>query len=1426
MIGQVLLHYRIVDKLGQGGMGVVYRAEDLKLKRSVALKFLSPEFSRRPGAREGFLTEARAASALNHPNICTVHAVEEVFGLPATAGLPPEAESGSQLTVPMTPAGDDSMTAPLREGSAPPAPAETPIEEGAPFIVMEYVKGTPLSLRIRKGPLSTAECIDITFQIAQGLNEAHAHGVVHRDIKPSNVMVTPSGLVKIMDFGLAKMDGEARESEAGVTMGTLAYMSPEQLQQRPVDHRTDLFSLGVLLYESLSGKKPFAGKNRAGLFHAITEADPLSPSEAVSHAPRGLQRILARCLQKDPERRYSSCRELLAELEEIRTQLAESALTERPGEDESSSKRESERRQATVMFGEIRARGEKADVLESSDVVFAVDDLMGRLAAITSRYGGTLDRVLGGDFTFLFGLGAAAEHSPRRALQAALAIRGAVDRSNARLAAGARIAVRIGINTGPVLAVSLEGGGPSKFSVLGDTVVVASRLKDRAQDGQICVGAATHRQTHRDYEFAALSPIALEGRTEPAPAFEFLRARGREAASDRAVGARMFGRENELERLKQSVLSLFEGTGGIVNVIGEPGLGKSRLLAELLRWEGGQRVAFLEGHALSTGRNLAYHPVIDLLRSWARIREDDSKPEAFRKLESAVRAVHPEGFLESLPFIATLMGMSLPEPYAERLKGIEGEALGRLVLKAVRELMERASERRPLAIVVEDLHWADLSTIELLEGLMRSPRNHRILFINTFRPNYPETSDRLQETIRDRYAPLLTEITLRPLDALEARRLIQNLLDVPSLPATFLDRIVQRAEGNPLFLEEVMRSLIDEGAVVPADGGFNVTEKIETVVIPDTIQEILMARLDLLEESRRTVLKVAAVIGRHFFLKVLAAVAPSPETLGKCLADLVAVQLLTKSERGDEVEYSFRHALVQEAVYECILPPKRKELHLQVAAAIETVFADRLSEFYGRLAFHYSNGDSPQNAERVLVLAGEEAVKAAAPSEALFYFQEALVLYLRRFGGTGDPERTAQLEKAIGLAFHNKGRMVEAVTHFDRALECWDAAPPHGGVRQLLRLAADLSSILVRLYVTKKNPSRLPTRRDNDIIEVIQKKGTALVAFDSRRYFLESVGVLRRMNGFDLAHVTNGPAFYAVTSALFSVPAVSFAISRRILDYARRFVDANDPRTLLYYRFAELLHDLMNGEWNRPEAYDESLVAENRKLGEVWFASVYVLCFGLLAVERGRWGEAEEYASKLAELGDVYENDLIRARMDLLRSRLLLKQRKLEPALEAAERSATLLAGMDQAMLLVYVWGLKGQAQVLLGDTAAARATFAEADALVAKKERIPPYYGSSLDVARLRFALQPWPREGETAGANTAALAEPALSLSRAALRSAKNNAMDRTEILRLVGLAKWWAGQRNDARALLERSLNAGQELGAEPEVKRTREELARLG
>ena len=1101
--------------------------------------------------------------------------------------------------------------------------------------------------------------------------------------------------------------------------------------------------------------------------------------------------------------------------------LAEKILT-------TKSAIEGERKLVTVLFADVARYSSMAEALDPEQIHQIMDGCFQILIDSIHRYEGTINQFTGDGVMALFGAPLAHEDHAQRACYAALDIKRALEGYNEALQAefGLEFKMRLGLNSGPVVVGSIGHDLRMDYTAIGDTTNLAARMENMAQPGTILVSQNTYKKVSSYFEFNSLGAVEVKGRQRPLDVHELQGTlSGPSPGPARKIYSDMIDRERELNKLELHLLKVINGEGSIVNVVGEPGIGKSRLIAEFKNRDAIKKVTLFEGRAVPIGKNISFHPIIDILKRWAGIREEDKEAESIEKLERAIRGVHPQGVPELFPFIAVLMGMKLTGKHADRVKGIEGEALEKLILNSLRELMMRAPQINPTVYVLEDLHWSDLTTIEFLESLFRLAADHRILFINVFRPNYEDTSDRLSRTVREKYGRYNVELFLEPLNADQCDLLIGNLIKAKALPRATRKRIITRAEGNPFYIEEVLRSFIDEGIVELAGGDIKISDRIDTVHIPDTIQDVLMARIDKLDEETKDLLKVASVIGRTFFHKILAEVVKPTQDLDQRLEYLKGVQLIRERERMGETEYLFKHGLTQEATYESILVTKRKELHLKVARAIESVFADRLHNFYGFLAYHYSSGENLDQAERYLIMAGEEALKSSASSEALNYYSEALNLYLLKYGEAGDPDKLAMLEKNIALAFFNKGQYVNALAYFDRVLERWGAGLPKNKITVTLKLIADLANLLVTLYLPSQRPGPIPTKKDNDILNLNYKRSVSLVYLDPKKCFTGLLGGLRRLSTFNITRVENGFGMWVSASGLFSWTGVSFTLSQKIVDYAKKILNEKDAKELFYCRFFELMHAFFSGNWHHIKSYDERLVDHNLRIGEFWHVATYVDIHGLISIDQGDFGKAETMINKLSEIWEGYGNENAIQYQYSLRIKLLLKSRRLDEALTEAETGISFQSQTGRESTIVYYLGFKSLAQILLKDVDGARESLWRASQLASRIGRMPPVYISSyligqfsFDLFRLEEAIDSHIRP------DTVLCRKKALYSGKHALRNAAKNAVDRTEVFRLIGLYHWLLGRQKRAVRWWNNSLREGERLTCRVESARTHMEIGK--
>ncbi|MGD9238661.1 MAG: adenylate/guanylate cyclase domain-containing protein [Desulfobacterales bacterium] len=1094
---------------------------------------------------------------------------------------------------------------------------------------------------------------------------------------------------------------------------------------------------------------------------------------------------------------------------------------------------EGERKQVSVMFCDMEEFVNMVERLGSEQSYHIMDLVYEILIHKVHEFEGTVNEMTGDGIMALFGAPIALEDAPQRAVSSALSIHREIAKFNDQHKEIGSIRMRIGINTGPVIVGALGNDLRVEFKAVGDTVNLASRIEKLAEAGSTYVSAETFRLTKDIFRFEAIGKKAVKGIENPIRIYKVLSGKGDayrpRLGSERMIYSEMVGRNKDLDKLELQVMKAINGEGSIVNIIGEAGIGKSRLVAELKNHEVMNRVTLFEGRAISFGENLSFHPIIDIFKQWAQITEDDGEAMALGKLEAAVSRLIPEEFDEVLPFVATLMGMKLSGRYAERIKGIQAEALEKLILKNVRELLIKAAEQTPLVIVTEDLHWADTSSIELLEPLFRLAETHRVLFINIFRPGYRQTGERIIEAVKERLPVYYVEIVLEPLDEGMSEVLINNMLNISGLHHDIIRQVIQRTGGNPFFIEEVVRSFIDEGAVVIKNGLFEVTDKIHKIAIPYTINDVLMARIDRLEEETRNLVKVASIIGRNFFHRVISDVEGAVKDIDRRLSYLKEMQLIRERKSGGETEYFFKHALAQEAAYASILLQKRKALHLKVADSIKKVFSKRLHEFYGVLSYHYSNGEDLNKAEEYMLKAGEEAMKSSASSEALHYYQRAMDLYISKRGDAVDSKKIAELEENIATAFFNKGYFVEAVDYFKRSIINQGVKVRENKILLLIKLIFNLSCIIRFLYFPQIRKKKIPSNLDNQIMTKKLKMGLALAYVDIKRVFIDNIELVKQAFKYDVSKSQVYFNVLAGSSSLFAVTGISFSISKKLLDYAQKSILNKDEKasfSLHFYKFIESVHNSLSGNWY--EELDEDLVDYALRIGDVSSASGCLVWLGYVKIELGEFEKSEIIIEKLKNIGDIY--NFIHAKLDFyyLTAKLLMKKRESNKAAKYADEGIILLNKIGLDMRKIEFLGLKTRIFILQNEVNTAEKIIEEAKNLVlkvGKRAVLTNYYSDylmgifSYNLARLENAI------ASNVKQNISKYKRAALEYGKLATKHCRKKvAADRTEAFNLMGRYYWLIN--NQAKALMwwNNSIKEAERLKAKPELSRTYFEIGK--
>lgn len=642
---------------------------------------------------------------------------------------------------------------------------------------------------------------------------------------------------------------------------------------------------------------------------------------------------------------------------------------------------EAERKYVTVLFSDLSGYTEMSEKLDPEEVKEITSRIFSKVSQVISKYEGFVEKFVGDAVMALFGVPSAHEDDPIRAIKAAIEIHERVNAKNPEVQKiiGQPISMHTGINTGLVVTgeVDVEKG---THGVAGDTINFASRLQDVAKPGEILVARETWRQSEGFFDFEKLKPVKLKGKTEAVQVFKVVSAKEFPVRTHRISGLRaeLIGRKIEMSQLQEAVSRLLEGKGTVFGIIGDAGTGKSRLIEEFRRTLDLKEIQWREGHAYPYTQNIPYSPLIDLLSRALRIKEGDPPGAVRKKVEAGVEFL--VGKDENvIPFIGSLYSLKYPE-----IEGVGADFWKLRLTQAVMAILAGLTRRGPTVICIEDLHWADPSSVDLLRAILTELR-YPCVFLLVYRPPFKFFSDYEIGSLKQVYR----EMELRDLSTSETQDMIESLLKTSDIPPELRSLANERAEGNPFYLEEVVNALLESGILQPHKGGWEVTMAISDSIIPPTVQGVISARVDRLENKMKRILQEASVIGRVFLYELLRRITIFKEEVDFHMTSLERLDLVRAISFYPHLEYMFKHALTQEVAYRGLLKKDRRKIHKTIAVVIEEVFRDRISEFYEALAYHFSQGESLQKAVYYLMKAGEKGLDKYALEEAHKSFREA-----------------------------------------------------------------------------------------------------------------------------------------------------------------------------------------------------------------------------------------------------------------------------------------------------------------------------------------------------------------------------------------------------------------------------------------------------
>ena len=655
--------------------------------------------------------------------------------------------------------------------------------------------------------------------------------------------------------------------------------------------------------------------------------------------------------------------------------LAEKILTNR-------SSIEGERKLVTVLFADVANSTAIFEKIDPEEVHQIMDGCFRILMDEIHRYEGTVNQFTGDGVMAILGAPIAHEDHAQRACYASLNIQKAAVQYAEKLKKkyGIDFKMRIGLNSGSVVVGSIGDNLRMDYTADGDVTNLANRMESRAEPGSILVSGATHKLVKDFFEFNPLGKFEVKGKEQPQEAYRLIKAGEIETRFRASVAkglTKFVGRKNSMGALKLPYKRVLSGAGQVVGIVGEAGVGKSRLLLEFINQLSRGEYTYFEGSCLHYGSDMAYLPIIEILRSYFEIKEGDQEIVIKNKLDEKIRQLD-QRLDGTLPAFQELLSVKVDD---EKYLQLDPARKKIRIFEAIRDLFLRESEQKPLVLAIEDLHWIDKTSEECISYLMDWLANTRILLILLYRLEYTH-----QWGSKSYY----TKVGLTQLGTVSSSQLVQAILEGVEVVPELRELVLGRSGGNPLFVEELTHSLLENGTIQKKDHQYVLTRNTSDIYVPDTIQGIIAARIDRIEESLKRVMQVASVIGREFAFRILQTIMGMREELKSHLLNLQGLEFISEKRLFPELEYIFKHALIQEVAYNSLLQKRRKEIHENIGKAIEDLYPDRLEEFYELLAYHYGRAEIRHKAIHYLTRAADRAKAIYANEEAIAFYRKAI----------------------------------------------------------------------------------------------------------------------------------------------------------------------------------------------------------------------------------------------------------------------------------------------------------------------------------------------------------------------------------------------------------------------------------------------------
>jgi class 3 adenylate cyclase/tetratricopeptide (TPR) repeat protein len=1046
-----------------------------------------------------------------------------------------------------------------------------------------------------------------------------------------------------------------------------------------------------------------------------------------------------------------------------------------------------QRRQVTVLFVDLSGYTHLSEQIGDSEEIYELVQRCTKMFANNVyKFDGMVDKFMGDGLMALFGAPIAHENSAELAIRAALDMQTDLEAISAEMKSrlGTEIRAHIGLHSGSVVVGGIGSNMMMNYTAIGDVVNLASRIEAAAEAGVTLVSEAVYRQVRTLFNFEPRPALQLKGISRPVITYRVLSPKSNPGSVRGIEGlyAPMVGRDGELERLRQTVSAMItDNLGRFVAVSGEAGLGKSRLISEFKAFLSQLPVQVEEGYSLIYRKGISYWIFQDVLLRSMDVDADTSKEECQLRLRERVTRALPNRAEAVLPYLEHMLSLPLSNPESAKLINyLAADQLRQQIFLAMRDLILADAQQKPVVLILEDLHWADAGSLGQLDFLLDSLSSHPLVIVSVSRSfsdgELAQITQKASDILRRRF----TDLALKSLSPDQSDRLFSQLLSIRNLPEMMRNHIIQRASGIPLYLEEILRMLMDRNLLQRLDGHWQFVEQVdlELLGVPDTLEGLILTRFDHLDLVERHILKIASVIGRAFTRVIIVDCLPSLMTdeINRSLRVLLEREFILP-DPSPGGEYIFKHVLVSDTIYSTLLKSERKELHGRVARIIEKLFADNLENHIDVLARHYFWSDQIDRALRYLILAGEKASRNYNTGQAQKYFEDALTLLpevehtpqqaLQVHSGLGDAlvltgdypaaraayqlavqaitdteyedaEVVCSLKRKIGMTHERQGDYALALTCLGEATDVL-ASSGLDSPAELSQILNDTGWIYFR-------------RSDLDDAEKFLLQAQALAEKAVRLDLVSSV--YNRLGGvyYQKDSLKQASDFVAKSLAIREEIGDILGVARsynNLGNLARR-LGAWDEALDNFKRSAELqarlgdkeaivmlngnlgLLQIDRGYLDEARKYLEEALVQAEQIGHNSQIAISNQNLSLLYSTLGEWSSALEYSCRSetifkslgekADLADVYVNQGV----------IYLGLREPQKAAHCAEQALALLAEFAPNQEI----DVKATALRLLGDTHLAARDIESAQELYQQAERIFASSGNRLELGRLQVRL------------------------------------------------------------------------------------------